>query len=159
VCRASAPVGVPAGREGHEKGFAGSRTTSLEDISLKSLAPSSRDPDSAALRAQLHSGQKNGASLIVTPRWEGGQGAGHGPCSVASQFQWPLRNMPLVRLAAAQGPQEWLIPVTAVALREDELGALHDPCHVYQPPVASQKDAVYRACSNVHRLEEQKSGQ
>ena len=80
MCRASAPGAVPAGREGHEKECAGSRTTSLEDISLKSLAPGCRDPDSAALRAQLRKGQQNGASLIVTSLWEDGQGAGHGPC-------------------------------------------------------------------------------
>ncbi len=75
ACRASAPGAVPAGHDGHVKEFAGSRMTSLEDISLKSLAPSSRDPDGAALRAQLRKGHKHGASLNAMPLREDEQGA------------------------------------------------------------------------------------
>lgn len=97
VHRASAPEARPAARETYEdaEDGLGSRSMSLEEVSLKTLAPGSKDLDSAALRAHLRgaSERHNGNSIIITPlreNEEGVLGALSAPCMSPLQRYTPL---------------------------------------------------------------------
>ena len=86
LCRASAPATVPAAPAGRQAGAGGAATSqggSLEDVSLKSLAPQgSRGLDNAALRAHLTGSARRAASTsaAATVR-EDEQGVQHAPAS------------------------------------------------------------------------------
>ena len=80
--RASAPEAKSAARDRNGSEGAAQRATSLEDVSLKSLAPASA-MDSAALRAKLQHAH-NGDSASMHPVREQMQGAA-GWCHLFSQ--------------------------------------------------------------------------
>ena len=67
---------APAGRQAGAGDASGSQGGSLEDVSLKSLAPGAKGLDSAALRAHLNGSARRGGSRsgAAMPFWEDEQG-------------------------------------------------------------------------------------
>ena len=89
LCRASAPAvmpAAPAGRQAKRGNAAASQGGSMEDVSLKSLAPQgSRGLDNAALRAHLTGSARraagtSGAASQIREDEQGAEHASDSPC-------------------------------------------------------------------------------